>query len=77
MDGRWKNVFGRIEKGKKFTRFELEVELSNGLKAFRRVTVGNHELLYSRINMYKWVLDGMIRSLEPQVCGDSRSDYIP
>lgn len=72
MDGRWRNVYGQIKRGPKFTRFAIQVELSNGLIATRVVSIGNHELETSRVDCYKWVLNGIVRDLDKQVVAHSR-----
>lgn len=64
MEGRWgRRVFGRIQKGRKYTRFYLEITVSNGLVIYRQIMVPNHELR-GFPGAYKFTLDKMTYELE-------------
>lgn len=62
----WKQVKGRIQKGKKFTRFHLEARMTNGLLIEQNVSVSNNELEHLGINFYRYVLDQMVIAMDKQ-----------
>lgn len=73
-EGRWgRRVYGRIQKGPKYTRFYLSIAITNGLIVQRVAMVPNNEL-ESFSGLYKFTLDKMVRELEAQY---NRRIYTP
>lgn len=66
MRGTWgRRVFGRVERGPKFTRFHLEVEVAEML-AERGWVVSNDEL-ERQPDLYGWVLDMLTDNIGAQL----------
>lgn len=64
-EGRWgRRVYGRIQRGPKYTRFHLEMTMHNDLVIQRDVIVPNCDMEVSGV--YKFTLDTMTREIEAQ-----------
>lgn len=63
---RWHKAFGNITKRETYTDFYLEVELPNGVAAFRRQKILNKVLeLFPKL--YGHTIDQMVLDLERQL----------
>jgi len=67
MKGTWgRRVYGSVKKGAKYTRFRLEITLTNDCVFNETQLVPNDEL-EQYPTLYKWTLDNMTEKLIKRV----------